>query len=779
MSVMNNTKHVPDAELYPELQGDDSTFTASTIRDEDSSIALEILIGSYTEPVVAVIRELLANAVDSQRSAHQHETGPSEPVKLTLPTAEHPELIVEDSGLGLSATEMVAVFTRPAASTKRGDDSVTGELGIGAKAPFTVTDRFVVTAVKDQVRSTLIMARINGRLMHKVSSVEDATGQPNGVKVTVPVDPASTEQWHDAATKVLFWFDQDLIELTNEDETKRSFPNWREAALPVDPMLASTKIRPSISNVSMVRMDQIGYEIPERLRIELGMKLLFMLDAKELDVAPTREAILDTQENLDKLIILRDEWLDGWKKPLLEELYDPTMSMVEYALRYRKLNMRSIFLGNEVPADKPHKETTIAHYARLIRPSNIITTVDKLTEEEEIAKCKTLVHSQSNKVAAEFYDPISALSNTAGDLIDHVLFVDREALSQNMQRKLSGWAKKQRQLVISVDKHHWEGLMMKQNLSNTESITRPAFGESELIEWVDPEIIKQSMKSPRREKAAPTTVSTPMKVIVKVRPNKNYYGYQKLSRERFATSTVGEVLDQLKSNRSSVLVQGTLAEIDEHLGQADFSVDGMIVVSTKERALEYVLGEAPKARVLTPEEYSKQRFTLGLRRMTPAVRSDMADIAMLSLVIRDVVRYLDFAPFETNKKNQRQAVERIRASLLQADLHPRLSPKAVAFLERASQEAASVTERLMRKYAARESLTKAVYSLGNLTRAIKNSAWAERNSRLGDLVPLLRSVHMLGRIERESRWVGENEFERSTYDASALLVQAIEAIVKG
>lgn len=69
------------------------------------------------------------------------------------------------------------MFTRPAASTKRDENISTGGLGIGAKAPFTVTDCFRVRGTKGGVTSTLVMARIDGQLMHLVQDTVEPPDQ--------------------------------------------------------------------------------------------------------------------------------------------------------------------------------------------------------------------------------------------------------------------------------------------------------------------------------------------------------------------------------------------------------------------------------------------------------------------------------------------------------------------------------------------------------------------------------------------------------------------------
>lgn len=156
-------------------------FNLSTIRAEDTDVAVDVMINQYTNKELAVVRELLTNALDAQTQA-----GVSTPVNVILPTFEHPELIITDHGIGMSEHDISEVFTRPAASTKRESRTVTGRIGIGAKSPFILTDRFAVTSIKDGKQTSATLARIEGTLTHRIDETRETT-KPNGTVITVPI----------------------------------------------------------------------------------------------------------------------------------------------------------------------------------------------------------------------------------------------------------------------------------------------------------------------------------------------------------------------------------------------------------------------------------------------------------------------------------------------------------------------------------------------------------------------------------------------------------------
>ena len=72
------------------------------------------------------IRELSTNAWDASRGR----------MEVHLPTSLNPVFRVRDFGPGMSADDMVNVYARLYASTKRGTNESVGGWGLGSKSPF-------------------------------------------------------------------------------------------------------------------------------------------------------------------------------------------------------------------------------------------------------------------------------------------------------------------------------------------------------------------------------------------------------------------------------------------------------------------------------------------------------------------------------------------------------------------------------------------------------------------------------------------------------------------
>ncbi len=157
-------------------------------RIRNSAKAFNILSsGLYANKIRAIIRELSCNAVDSHTAAGRQDT----PFDVHLPNTIDPTFRIRDYGTGLSHEQVLSIYTTYFESTKTESNQFIGALGLGSKSPFSYTDNFTVTAIKDGHRN-VYSAFINGEgvpsiaLMHS----EDTT-EPNGVEVQFAV----TDRW--------------------------------------------------------------------------------------------------------------------------------------------------------------------------------------------------------------------------------------------------------------------------------------------------------------------------------------------------------------------------------------------------------------------------------------------------------------------------------------------------------------------------------------------------------------------------------------------------------
>lgn len=159
------------------------TVSSFTIKATAKSFRI-LSDGLYANKVRAIIRELSCNAYDSHIAAGKKDT----PFDVHLPNALEPFFSIRDYGTGLSHDQVTNIFTTFFESTKTDSNDYVGALGLGSKSPFSYTDNFTVTAVKDG-RKGIYTAFINEQGVPSIAlMMEEETTDPAGVEVRFAVD---------------------------------------------------------------------------------------------------------------------------------------------------------------------------------------------------------------------------------------------------------------------------------------------------------------------------------------------------------------------------------------------------------------------------------------------------------------------------------------------------------------------------------------------------------------------------------------------------------------
>jgi hypothetical protein len=140
--------------------------------------------GLYSNKIRAIVRELSTNALDSHIAAGRAD----QPFTVNIPNILAPWFSVRDYGVGLSHEEVKEIYTSYFTSTKSDSDDFVGALGLGSKSPFSYTDNFSVTAIKDG-RKGLYSAYIDDTGVPSIALMsETETDEPNGVEVRLGVN---------------------------------------------------------------------------------------------------------------------------------------------------------------------------------------------------------------------------------------------------------------------------------------------------------------------------------------------------------------------------------------------------------------------------------------------------------------------------------------------------------------------------------------------------------------------------------------------------------------
>lgn len=157
-----------------------------TFDEKSISHIIRSLTNMYSDPYTAIAREYSANAYDSHIMANQ-----SRPIEITTPHALNPNLIIRDFGVGMSRDELVEIYSKYGASTKRNTNDQIGAFGLGAKSALALVSSFTVVSVQNGKKNTVIVSKDTTGVGGLNFFAETETTDENGVTVTIPIPEAA------------------------------------------------------------------------------------------------------------------------------------------------------------------------------------------------------------------------------------------------------------------------------------------------------------------------------------------------------------------------------------------------------------------------------------------------------------------------------------------------------------------------------------------------------------------------------------------------------------
>ena len=295
-----------------------STFTGQSIEMsiDTNSLAhiMSVLTNLYSDPEMAVLREYSCNARDSHLAV-----GQTRPIEITLPNNFDHYLVIEDFGLGLSIDDITDIYSRYGASTKRGTNDQTGMLGLGSKSALTYASQFTMTAVKDGVRSeVLISVKVDGSGKMEVMDTVTTT-EPNGVRIIIPTKPAN--DFADKARKFFqYWADGTVLVNGEKPETIGDLTDIGDGMFITDtPRSWQTREQNDI-----IVMGGVPYPLPADYRSKLEnvsrKYCVFYVPMGDVDFVPSREEMNLTPRTKDYLSNLIDRFIVNVGKMVAREI---------------------------------------------------------------------------------------------------------------------------------------------------------------------------------------------------------------------------------------------------------------------------------------------------------------------------------------------------------------------------------------------------------------------------------------------------------------------------
>lgn len=278
----------------------------------------------YSRPMDAAIRETLKNALDAHIDAKQ-----SRPVQITTPTSTDPHLIIRDFGKGLSPEQVQSNFINYGDTSKDDSPDQHGGMGIGSKAPFSITDQFSIVSRHNGTETTYIFFRQPGQGPEIASATSKPTTE-TGLEIIIPI-PFPVRDSITVLEKLLAYFPENFATVDGTLFT------------PPKPVYQNDfgKLYEGYNNVQ-VQAGPVLYDYDNSHHTELfeGLfNIVLTIPANLVTVAPSRESLIDDditrkaykEQLIEFLDVLPLEYVPMTAKHLPETMnkqlsYDPRAS---------------------------------------------------------------------------------------------------------------------------------------------------------------------------------------------------------------------------------------------------------------------------------------------------------------------------------------------------------------------------------------------------------------------------------------------------------------------
>lgn len=200
--IINNT--------YETVTGSVTNMQTESFKIANNAHMMDILSKKlYTNPELAVCRELVCNAIDSHKFVNSLKK-----VEVTMPSVFNDfRFIVKDYGTGLSEEDVLNLYTTYGQSTKQGSNDFIGGLGIGSKSPFALTEEFSVVSRYRGTATTYHCYKQKGLpVCTKLSAVK--TDEHDGMTITVPFNVHNYASFCVRAIEAFRAMSKELVEVS-------------------------------------------------------------------------------------------------------------------------------------------------------------------------------------------------------------------------------------------------------------------------------------------------------------------------------------------------------------------------------------------------------------------------------------------------------------------------------------------------------------------------------------------------------------------------------------
>lgn len=310
----------------------------------------------YSEPILAIVRELTANAWDAQ----QMNGNTSKDIEIHVPTFEEPYFSIRDYGVGMSDETIFTTYRTVFDSTKENSPNQIGAMGLGSKTPFAYNhgQSFTVVSIHKGIKA-IYSAYMNQGLPDITCLIEPhTTDEPDGVEVKVPINIADVRKFTEAAKKCLKYFRAPAVSVINDKSMSLSYDVILDTAdYLITPYEQHEYIKSGNRVVAM--MGNLIYPIDENVNDKMraniktvmtaigsGNAIILKFDNGELDFSASRETLHYIDETINAINAKLSVVINALARDITKRLNDdPTVTNIREAF-YKVVASAKTMRGN-------------------------------------------------------------------------------------------------------------------------------------------------------------------------------------------------------------------------------------------------------------------------------------------------------------------------------------------------------------------------------------------------------------------------------------------------
>ena len=183
------------------VQSHDFDSVNCTIDAEDMRYVASLLRNNYSNPTLAVVREISANALDANAEANA-----SRNIEVTIPSSLNPHFVVRDFGGGLSQEDIFGLYSKYGKSTKRESNNYIGAFGIGKFAPLSYGSNFTCVSYHGGLKTSYNIFVNEDDDTKIVKLHEEPSSEPTGLSVEVAVADDDTSSFREICKNFFRFF---------------------------------------------------------------------------------------------------------------------------------------------------------------------------------------------------------------------------------------------------------------------------------------------------------------------------------------------------------------------------------------------------------------------------------------------------------------------------------------------------------------------------------------------------------------------------------------------